>query len=92
MQWRARGSGGNCLRAPEGGAPKEGGQNLLVPVKGTTSGEARSFKVGRGVKGRVREGFFPAAEGPGAVSPKKFSNYRCMQVSFSAFFRQKSTH
>jgi hypothetical protein len=40
-----------------------------------------------GVKGEVT-----GAGGPGAVPPEKFSNYRCTQVSFSAFFRQKSAH
>jgi hypothetical protein len=44
------------------------------------------------LRGRVREGVSSPAGDPGAVPPEKFSSYRCMQVSFSAFFRQKSTH
>jgi hypothetical protein len=46
-----------------------------------------------GVKGEgTRGGVPPPVGGPGAVPPEKFSNYRWTQVSFSAFFRQKSTH
>jgi hypothetical protein len=39
-----------------------------------------------GVKGEgTGGGVLPPAGGPGAVPPENFSNYRCTQVSFSAF-------
>jgi hypothetical protein len=62
----------------------------ILDIVGLISGEARGFKVGGG--GLRGGGVHPPAGGPGAVPPEKFSNYRCTQVSFSAFFRQKSTH
>jgi hypothetical protein len=54
-----------------------------------TSGETRGFKVGGGgVKGEgTGGGVPPPVGGPRAVPPEKFSNYRCTQVSFSAFFK-----
>jgi hypothetical protein len=62
---------------------------VLSNIAAAVSDEARGFKVGlRGGYGRG----IPPAGGPGAQPPEKFSSYRCMQVSFSAFFRQKSTH
>jgi hypothetical protein len=45
-----------------------------------------------GLRGRVREGCIPPAGGSGAVPPGKLSNYRCTQVSFSAFSIHKSIH
>jgi hypothetical protein len=56
------------------------------------SGEARGFKVAGGLRGRYGRGEPPPAGGPGIVPPEKFSNYRCTQVSFSAFFIQKLAH
>jgi hypothetical protein len=42
------------------------------------------------LRGRVREGrCIPLAGGPGAVPLGKLKKSRCMQVSLSAFFRQK---
>jgi hypothetical protein len=52
---------------------------------------SQGFQNG-GLRGRIWEGCTPSAGGPGAVPPEKFPNYRCTQVSFSAFFRQKSVH
>jgi hypothetical protein len=64
---------------------------VLSNIAAAVSGEARGFKVGLKGEGTGR-GLSPPAGGPGAVPPENFSSYRCMQVSFSAFFRQKSTH
>jgi hypothetical protein len=45
---------------------------------------SQGFQSG-GLRGRVREGCFPPAGGPGAVPLENFLNYKCTQVSFSAF-------
>jgi hypothetical protein len=64
--------------------------SILYKIAAAVSDEARGFKVG--VKGEgTGAGVSPPAGGPGAVPPENFSSYRCMQVSFSAFFRHKST-
>jgi hypothetical protein len=44
------------------------------------------------VKGEGTGGVYPCRWGPGAVPLGKFSKNRCIQVSLSAFFKQKSTH
>jgi hypothetical protein len=62
--------------------------SVLSNIAAVISGEARGFKVrvkGEGTGGGVSL----LAGGPGVVRPEKFSSYRCIQVSFSAFFRQK---
>jgi hypothetical protein len=45
-----------------------------------------------GLRERVREGVTLSRCGLGVCAPEKISNYRCTQVSFSAFSRQKSIH
>jgi hypothetical protein len=62
---------------------------VLSNVAAAVSGEARGFKVE--VKGEGTG--YPLPLGARGLCPQKnFQSYRCMQVSFSAFFRQKSTH
>jgi hypothetical protein len=64
---------------------------VLSNIAAAVSGEARGFKVG--VKGEGTGGVYSLPLGVRGLCPRKnFQSYRCMQVSFSAFFRQKSTH
>jgi hypothetical protein len=64
---------------------------VLSNIAAAISGEARGFKVG--VKGEGTGGVYPLPlETRGLCPRKNFQSYRCMQVGFSAFFRQKSTH
>jgi hypothetical protein len=61
---------------------------VLSNIAAAVSGEARGFKVG--VRGRVREGVYTLPLGARGLCPRKiFQSYRCMQVSFSAFFQTK---